>query len=149
MDPAGVRRFVVEPEQEGLRLDNFLSALLPDHSRSQIQRLIKDGRIRRSYIGVGGQNITLPRRLVRFYNLPVERGVVVVSVESNSPAQRAGVHEGDVIIGYGDNTVASIDDLQRLMTEEQVGSQSTLTLIRRTEQLKLAIVPEESRSARK
>jgi S1-C subfamily serine protease len=112
-------------------------------------RLIKDGRIRRSYIGVGGQNITLPRRLVRFYNLPVERGVVVVSVESNSPAQRVGVHEGDVIIGYGDNTVASIDDLQRLMTEEQVGSQSTLTLIRRTEQLKLAIVPEESRSARK
>jgi S1-C subfamily serine protease len=112
-------------------------------------RLIKDGRIRRSYIGVGGQNITLPRRLVRFYNLPVERGVVVVSVESNSPAQRAGVHEGDVIIGYGDNMVASIDDLQRLMTEEQVGSQSTLTLIRRTEQLKLTIVPEESRSARK
>jgi len=112
-------------------------------------RLIKDGRIRRSYIGVGGQNITLPRRLVRFYNLPVERGVVVVSVEPNSPAQRAGVHEGDVIIGYGDKTVASIDDLQRLMTEEQVGSQSTLTLIRRTEQLTLAIVPEESRTVRK
>ena len=112
-------------------------------------RLIKDGRIRRSYIGVGGQNITLPRRLVRFYTLPVERGVVVVSVEPNSPAQRAGVHEGDVIIGYGDKTVASIDDLQRLMTEEQVGSQSTLTLIRRTEQLTLAIVPEESRTVRK
>ena len=73
----------------------------------------------------------------------------MVSIESNSPAQRAGVHEGDVIIGYGDNTVASIDDLQRLMTEEQVGSQSTLTLIRRTEQLKLTILPEESRSARK
>ena len=45
MDPTGVRRFVVEPEHEGLRLDNFLSALLPDHSRSQIQRLIKDGRV--------------------------------------------------------------------------------------------------------
>jgi 23S rRNA pseudouridine1911/1915/1917 synthase len=45
MDPAGVRRFVVEPDQEGVRLDSFLSALLPDHSRSQIQRLIKEGRV--------------------------------------------------------------------------------------------------------
>ena len=70
-------------------------------------RLIKDGRIRRSYLGVGGQNITLPRRLVRFYNLPVERGVVVVSVEPNSPAHQAGVCEGDVIIA-GDHTVASM-----------------------------------------
>jgi S1-C subfamily serine protease len=77
-------------------------------------RLIKDGRIRRSYIGVGGQNIILPRRLVRFYNLPIEKGVVVVSVEPNSPAQRAGVREGDVLIGYGNHVVASIDDLQRL-----------------------------------
>jgi S1-C subfamily serine protease len=109
-------------------------------------RLIKDGRIRRSYIGVGGQNITLPRRFVRFHNLPLDRGVVVVSVEQNSPAQRAGVHEGDVIISYSDHAIASIDDLQRLMTEEQVGSRSTLTLFRQGEKIELAIVPEESRS---
>src|SRR5215831_17183639 len=109
-------------------------------------RLIKDGRIKRGYLGVAGQNITLPRRLVRFHNLPVERGVVVVSVEPNSPANRAGVHEGDVIIGYGDRTVASIDDLQRLMTEEQVGSSSTLTLIRRAELLTFAIVAEDARA---
>ena len=112
-------------------------------------RLIKDGRIRRSYVGVGGQNITLPRRLVRFHNLAVERGVVVVSVEPNSPAQHAGVREGDVIIGYGDHTVASIDDLQRLMTEEQVGSHSTLTFIRRGEKIELTIIPQESRVVKK
>lgn len=112
-------------------------------------RLIKDGRIRRSYIGVGGQNITLPRRLVRLYNLPVDRGVVVVSVEPNSPAQYAGVSEGDVIIGYGDQAVASIDDLQRLMTEEQVGFRSTLTLIRQTEKLQVSIVPRESQSVKR
>ena len=112
-------------------------------------RLIKDGRIRRSYVGIGGQNVTLPRRIVRFHNLAVERGVLVVSVEPNSPAQHAGVHEGDVIIGYGDHKVASIDDLQRLMTEEQVGSRSTCTLIRRGEKIVLAIVPQESRLASK
>jgi S1-C subfamily serine protease len=112
-------------------------------------RLIKDGRIRRSYLGVGGQNITLPRRLVRSHNLPVERGVVVVSVEPNSPARHAGVCEGDVIIGYGDQTVASVDDLQRLMTEEQVGARSTLTLLRRGEKIELAVVPQETRLAKK
>jgi S1-C subfamily serine protease len=111
-------------------------------------RLIKDGRIRRSYLGIGGQNIPLPRRLVRLYNLSAERGVVVVTVEPHSPAQQAGVQTGDVIVGYGDHTVASIDELQRLMTEEQVGVRSTLTMLRRAEKITLTIVPEESRSVR-
>jgi S1-C subfamily serine protease len=73
----------------------------------------------------------------------------VVSVEPNSPAQHTGVREGDVIIGYGDHPVTSIDDLQRLMTEEQVGVRSTLTLIRQAEKIELVIVPEESRSVKK
>jgi S1-C subfamily serine protease len=111
-------------------------------------RLIKDGKVRRSYIGIGGQNVTLPRRLVRFHNLSVESGVLVVSLEPNSPAQRAGVHEGDVVVGYGNHVIASIDDLQRLMTEEQVGVRSGLTLLRRAEKMEVPIVPEESQRAR-
>src|SRR5712692_2008460 len=63
-------------------------------------RLIKDGRIKRGYIGVAGQNVPLPRRLVRFHDLPVEAGVLVVSVEHNSPAERAGLVEGDIIVGF-------------------------------------------------
>jgi S1-C subfamily serine protease len=105
---------------------------------------MRDGKIRRSYIGVAGQNVTLPRRLVRFYNLPSERGVLVVSLDRESPAQRAGVHEGDVIIGYGTQTVAGIDDLHRLLTDEQVGVRAPLTVIRRTEKLQLEITPEAS-----
>jgi S1-C subfamily serine protease len=108
-------------------------------------RLIKDGKVRRSYVGVGGQNVTLPRRVVRFHNLLTENGVLVVSLEPNSPAQRAGVREGDVIVGYGSHVIASIDDLQRLMTEEQVGVRSEITLLRRGEKLELSVVPEESK----
>ncbi len=52
-------------------------------------RLIKEGKIKRSYIGLGGQNVPLLRRIVRFYHLPVESGILVVSMEENSPAQRA------------------------------------------------------------
>ncbi len=108
--------------------------------------LIKDGKILRSYIGVAGQNVTLPRRLVRFHNLPRGSGVLVMSLEKGSPAQRGGVREGDVIIGYGDRPITAIDDLHRLLTGEQVGMRALLTVIRRTEKLQLEITPEASLS---
>src|SRR5947208_7621226 len=55
--------------------------------------LIKEGKIRRSYIGVAGQNVPIHRRIVRYYNLPRETGVLVVSIEKSSPAERAGLRE--------------------------------------------------------
>ncbi|HTP40837.1 MAG TPA: trypsin-like peptidase domain-containing protein [Nitrospiria bacterium] len=108
-------------------------------------RLIRDGRIRRGFIGVGGQNVPLHRRLVRFHNLPVETGVLVVSVEPDSPAKRAGLTEGDLIIRYDDRPVAGIDDLHKCLTEQQVGQPAALTVLRRTELLDLSIIPEESK----
>ena len=107
-------------------------------------RLIKDGRIRRSYIGVGGQNVTLPRRLVRLQRLPVTSGVLVVAVEPHSPAQRAGVLEGDLIVGYDSQPIASIDALHRLLTDEQVHTRAALMVLRHGEKLVLTIEPEES-----
>jgi S1-C subfamily serine protease len=93
-------------------------------------RLVRDGRIRRSYIGVAGQNVPLHRRVVRFHDLAVETGVFVVSVEADSPAGRAGIREGDLIVGFGGKPIAGIDDLHRLLTEEQAGVVAELTLIR-------------------
>jgi S1-C subfamily serine protease len=107
-------------------------------------RLIKDGKVRRSYIGVAGQNVTLPRRLVRFHNLRLEGGILVASVEPESPAQRAGLLEGDIIVGYNDQAIGGIDDLHRQLTDIQLGARARLTVIRRTEKLVLEIVPEES-----
>jgi len=104
-------------------------------------RLIRDGRITRSYIGVAGQNVPLHRRVVRFYDLPREHGVLVMSVEPGSPAEHAGLREGDLIIGYAGESVASVDDLHRLLTEEHVGVQQTDEVIRMTEKLAAAIVP--------
>ncbi|UCD71974.1 MAG: trypsin-like peptidase domain-containing protein [Syntrophobacterales bacterium] len=109
-------------------------------------RLIKDGIIRRAYIGVGGQNVSLPRRIVRFHNLPIESGVLVVSIEKNSPAQRAGLLEGDVIVGYYAQPISGIDDLHSLLTEKQIGVRSQLTILRRSEKMVFYIVPEESKA---
>lgn len=106
--------------------------------------LIKDGKVRRGYIGVGGQNVPLPRRVVLFHELSAESGVLLISIEHNSPAQKAGLQEGDVIVGLNNQPIASIDDLHKVLTHEQVGMRSPLTIIRRTEKLVLDIVPEES-----
>ena len=108
-------------------------------------RLLRDGRIRRSYIGISAQTVPIHRRVVRFYNLLKETGVVVVGVESNSPAQKAGVREGDVIVALDDKPVAGVDDLHRLLTDAQVGARCALTVIRHTEKLTLSILPEEAR----
>src|ERR1043165_5012951 len=106
-------------------------------------RLIKDGRIRRSYIGLAGQNVPLPRRVVRFYHLEVEHGILVVQMDENSPARRSGLQEGDVITGFAGQPVAGIDELHKLLTEERVGQSAPLEVIRRTERLTLNIMPRE------
>ena len=106
--------------------------------------LIRDGKIRRGYIGVAGQNVMLPRRLVREHELAFASGVLVISLEPVGAASRAGLREGDVIVAYGDQLIASIDDLHRLLTEEQLGKKIELTLLRDGKKMKVGVVPEES-----
>src|SRR6266849_3470918 len=108
-------------------------------------RLIKDGKILRGFLGISGQHVELPRRVVRFHDLPAESGILVVAVEPASPAQRASLAEGDVIIGYGDQTVRDIDDLHRLLVEEKVGIPMALTFLRRGEKRTISVNAEESR----
>jgi S1-C subfamily serine protease len=105
---------------------------------------MRDGKVRRSYIGVAGQTLSLPRRFVRFHNLLAESGVRVMSVEQGGPAARAGLQEGDIIVAYGGQTVEGIDDLHRLLTDEQVGVAAELTIIRHTEKLMCPIIPAEA-----
>ena len=109
-------------------------------------RLLRDGRIRRAYIGVEAQTAPLHRRLVRFYDLPQESGVIVSAVTPGSPAQRAGLREGDVIVALDGKPVAGVDDLHRLLTDARVGLSSSLTVLRWTEKLELQVVPQEARS---
>ena len=84
--------------------------------------MLREGRIRRSYIGVEAQTVPLLRRVVRFYDLPGESGVIVASVTNGSPAQKAGLREGDIIIAMDAKPIAGVDDLHRLLTDADGGS---------------------------
>jgi len=89
--------------------------------------------------------VPVHRRVVRFYDLAKEMGVVVLGVEENSPARRAGLREGDIIVALEGQPLAGVDDLHRVLTDVRVGVSSTLTVIRWTEKLELKVVPEEAK----
>jgi S1-C subfamily serine protease len=107
-------------------------------------RLLRDGRIRRSYIGVSAQTAPIHRRLVRYYDLPKETGVIVLSTEPDSPALRAGLREGDVIVALDGQAVAGVDDLHRVLSDVKTGVGSELTVLRGTDRLKVTIQPQEA-----
>jgi S1-C subfamily serine protease len=106
-----------------------------------VGRLIRDGRIRRSHLGVAGQNVPIARQIVRFYDLQVSRGVRVASIEPDSPAARSDLREGDLVVGLAGQAVDGIDQLHRLLTEERGGVPTPLTVIRGTEKLVIHVTP--------
>jgi len=110
-------------------------------------QLIREGRVRRSAIGLAGQSVPVARRVARFHRLPVESGVRVEAVEPDSPAQIAGLQPGDVIVTFGESPVRGIDDLQALLTDREVGVESALTVLRGVERLHFKVVPRESKPA--
>jgi S1-C subfamily serine protease len=105
--------------------------------------LIKERRIRRSWIGVAGQNVPIHRRVVRFHHLATEHGVLVAGIEPGSPASRAGLRDGDVIVAFSGEPVSGIDELHRRLVAKVIGVPSLVTIIRHTEKLDLVVTPAE------
>ena len=109
-------------------------------------QLIAHGRVRRGRIGVGGQNIPLPRAAARAHGLDRGGGggIRITVVEDGSSAMRAGLRPGDVIVGLGGEPVSGVDDLHRLLGPERINVATTVTIVRGGERLELAITPEDS-----
>src|SRR6266705_1826747 len=110
-----------------------------DTAKWVVEQLLRFGRVRRGYIGVGGATTPLSRRAVRFHGLAAGAGVRVESIEPGGAAQQAGIEPGDVIIGYDGENVAGVDELHRLLSAERIGKTTKVTLLRRTQKLDLPI----------
>jgi S1-C subfamily serine protease len=134
----GVNTAVILPAQ------GLCFAIPSNTAQFVASRLIRDGKIRRAYIGVAGQNVPIHTRLIRFYQLETKSGVLVNEIEPNSPAARAGVEDGDVIVGFDGKPISNVDDLHRELTDEAVGRETKLTVLRRYERFDFLIRPEES-----
>ncbi|PYR97410.1 MAG: serine protease [Acidobacteria bacterium] len=131
----GVNTAVIRPAQ------GICFAIAINTAKFVAGRLIKDGRIQRGFIGVAGQNVPLHRMLVRGHHLPVSSGVFVAGIEPDSPAARAGLREGDLIVGFNDQPIPDIDALHRALTDYESRARANLTVLRGTEKIVLDIVP--------
>ena len=132
----GVNTAVILPAQ------GICFAIASNTARFVAGRLIRDGRILRGYLGLGGQNVPLPRRVVRFHNLAADTGILVITVERGSPAEQAGVREGDIVVEFDGSAAPDIDSLHRLLTESQIGVRASLTVLRQTAREVLSVVPQ-------
>jgi S1-C subfamily serine protease len=119
-------------------------AIASNTARFVASRLIRDGRIRRSYIGVAGQNVPIPRLHARANHIAAASGILVTSVEKGSAAHAAGLVDGDIIIGFDEEAVGAIDDLHRRLTEDRIGDPSVVTILRGGRKLHVTVVPRES-----
>jgi S1-C subfamily serine protease len=122
-------------------------AIASNTARFVASRLIRDGAIRRSYVGIVGQQTPIPRALARANQLAVSSGVLVASVEPASPAAAGELREGDVILSFAGHPVAGIDDLHRCLTDECIGVRSELTVLRRGTRHQVTVVPTERKKS--
>ena len=132
----GVNTAMIRPAQ------GICFAIAVNSAKRVATQLMQEGKITRAYLGLGGQDIPLHRRVVRFHNLVLEQGILIIFVEKDSPAEKAGLKDGDVVVAYGEEPLGSLDTLHRLLTQERIGVPTTLTVLRRfSEMVKLPIQP--------
>ncbi len=106
-------------------------------------QLIRKGKIKRGYIGVSCQNITLRDQVMKIHGLTFNSGVKVANIPDNSPSRRAGLIKDDVIVAFNGESVKEVDDLHKYLTEDKINVKSKLTIIRGSKKVILDIVPEE------
>jgi S1-C subfamily serine protease len=138
-DVIGINTAMILPAQ------GLCFAVASNTARFVASLLIRDGRIVRSYIGVAGQNAPIPRAIALAHQLAVSAGVLVQSVEANSPASKADIRQGDIVLALGERTISGVDDLHRALTAERIGTPTPLVVLRGTGRRTLTIVPDELR----
>ena len=122
-----------------------LSFAVPiDTATRVVTAILQEGHVRRAFLGIGGQNTRLPRPLARAAAVSAGTGVRVDSVVPDSPAGRAGIQSGDLIVGFSSAAIASIDDLHRVLTRDAIDVAAMLHIVRGASRLDVPITPTEA-----
>lgn len=122
-----------------------LSFAVPiDTATRVVTAILQEGHVRRAFVGVGGRNTRVPRHIARAAMLKADTGVLVESVVDGSPASRAGLAIGDVIVGFGPTSIGNIDDLHRILTREAIDVRTQLVVVRNEARVELPIIPVEA-----
>jgi S1-C subfamily serine protease len=108
-----------------------------------VPALLRDGRVRRGYLGIAGQTVPLLRRVTRFHHLAQDSAVLVTSVDSGAPAHHAGLQDGDLVVSLDESTIKSLDDLHRALTDDRIGRTARLGILRGAERLELVVHIDE------
>jgi S1-C subfamily serine protease len=106
-------------------------------------KLITEGRVRRGYLGIAGQLISLTERIRQYNQLPHRTGIVIASVEPDGIASNSALRQGDIIVAYNDVPVATVDDLHRLLTDATIGRPAQLTVLRGGRKQGVMVTPGE------
>jgi S1-C subfamily serine protease len=133
----GINTAIIAPAQ------GICFAIPVNMAKHILPQLLKHGRVMHGYLGLHGRNVPIPKALARGYGLDTAGGVEVLAVESEAPADQAGVKEGDVILALGDQPTPTVDDLHKRLTELPVGVATDIALLRGERRLERLVVPAE------
>ena len=133
----GINTAVIQPAQ------GICFAIPINIAKYVIPQILKHGHVLRGYLGIHGRTVPLARHLARTWGLMQASCVEVVNVEPDAPADHAGVLEGDLIVSLGEQTVATLDDLQRLLLQLPVAQPSHIFMLREGRRLERWVVPDD------
>jgi S1-C subfamily serine protease len=135
----GVNTAIIRPAQ------GICFAIPSNTATFVVAQLLRFGRVKRSYIGMGGQDVPLHRRILRHHKIAGSGGVLVIQIEPGSPAERAGIREGDIVVEFDGVGIERVDELYRLLTEERVGKSTEVVALRGLDKLALFVTPADAR----
>jgi S1-C subfamily serine protease len=134
----GINTAVILPAQ------GICFAVAANTAEYVVSELISKGRVRRGYLGIAGQQVNLPKNILKQYQLNHQSGVLVQQVEADAPVYNREIRAGDVIVSFDGQAVNGIDDLHRLLTEESIGSKISLEVLRQNQKITITVIPGEN-----